>query len=140
MKILLVQLYNGKDIEPIYPLGLSYLSTALAAHDIIVFDQNICDNDPFGETGKILLEFSPDVVGLSMRNIRLYSRSTENYSFQNQLKATIRAEKLDSPEKVKGCFITTKKSRKLRQNNWFVPLLLQFMKSNNGHGYTSLKE
>lgn len=89
MRVLFIQLYSGDEVEPIYPLGLCYLATALPTHETKIFDQNMC-NDPFSETEKILSDFSPDVVGISIRNIRLHSKKKGYSLFQDQLKRTIR--------------------------------------------------
>ena len=93
MKILLIQLYNGGEVEPVYPLGLSYLSKVTSADDVRIFDQNLCKSDPFFETERMLLDFSPDIVGISIRNIRLHSEIQEGNLFQDQLSKTIRAIK-----------------------------------------------
>lgn len=93
MKILLIQLYNGGEVEAVYPIGLAYLSATLSAHDVRIIDQNICEIDPFSESEKILLDFSPDVVGISIRNIRLYSEKKGCSLFEDQLSKTIRAIK-----------------------------------------------
>lgn len=83
MKILLIQLYSGPDVPPVYPLGLSYLASNLEGHEVKGIDQNTCSTDPFLETAKTALSFNPDVVGISIRNLRLYSCGrflrTENF-------------------------------------------------------------
>lgn len=70
MKVLLVQSYNGR-YEPegvIYPIGLSYIATALAGHDVKVIDLNM-HAGCFNELRKKLTSFNPDIVGISLRNI-----------------------------------------------------------------------
>lgn len=68
MKVLLVQSYLGGSEPPIFPLGLSCISSSLYGHEVKVFDTNISEN-PFKDLEKIVKEFSPDVIGLSLRNI-----------------------------------------------------------------------
>lgn len=68
--MLLVQSYNGR-YEPegvIYPIGLSYIATALAGHDVKVIDLNMHES-PFNELRKKMTSFDPDIVGVSLRNI-----------------------------------------------------------------------
>lgn len=71
MKLLLVQLptsHFGAQ-ERVYPLGLSRLSSTVPG-DVVkrVLDMNIAA-DPWPELGDILLDFAPDVVAFSFRNI-----------------------------------------------------------------------
>jgi len=68
MKILLVQAYLGTQEPPIFPLGLSYLATAVKGHNVKVFDPNVVENPP-SEFTNILLRFRPEIVGISLRNI-----------------------------------------------------------------------
>ena len=89
MKILLIQLYDGGEVEPVFPLGVAYLAASLTAHEVRVFDQNVTDSDPFLETERLLFDFSPDVVGVSIRNVRLYSETKRCSLFTNQLSQTI---------------------------------------------------
>jgi radical SAM superfamily enzyme YgiQ (UPF0313 family) len=93
LRILLIQLYSGKECKPIYPLGLSYLSSVLPKHDVAIFDQNLCDNDPFSETENIVSDFSPAVVGISIRNIHIYSNTTGFFNADTSLRLTIDAIK-----------------------------------------------
>ncbi len=71
MRILLVQAYLGRK-EPIlvYPLGLACLGTVLQAkgHDLTGYDPNA---SPEGLEGlkKKIKEFSPQIIGISLRNI-----------------------------------------------------------------------
>lgn len=71
MKILLVQAYLGrKETFYIYPLGLDYLATVLHEHGykVKIFDPNVISDPYTGLTGCID-RFSPDLIGLSLRNI-----------------------------------------------------------------------
>lgn len=68
MKVLLVSANTHKEPYPVYPLGLDYVAAAIGdAHEVRIADMN----GPGGVeslVGKIR-EFSPDVIGLSLRNI-----------------------------------------------------------------------
>ena len=71
MKILLVQAYLGrKEDFLLYPLGLAYVGTALQSrgHEVRGYDPNA---SPEGLDGmqKRIIELSPDVIGISLRNI-----------------------------------------------------------------------
>ncbi len=71
MKILLVQSWLGRKGDlAIYPLGLAYLATVLEqrGHEIRVFDPNTADA-PLEDTARVVKEYSPELVGLSFRNI-----------------------------------------------------------------------
>ncbi|RJR28847.1 MAG: radical SAM protein [Desulfobacteraceae bacterium] len=68
MKVLLVSANTHKEPYPVYPLGLDYVAGSICeAHEVRIADMN----EPGGVeslVGKIR-EFSPDVIGLSLRNI-----------------------------------------------------------------------
>ncbi len=68
MKILLVSANTFTEPYPVYPLGLDYVAGAIAAgHQVQIADMNsLQDNDSLG---KIIRQFSPDVIGISLRNI-----------------------------------------------------------------------
>ena len=70
MKVLLIQAPQGlkEQKELAFPLGLAYLATALKNHEPTVFDPNIT-KQPFNEMEKILKKTTPDVIGVSLRNI-----------------------------------------------------------------------
>jgi radical SAM superfamily enzyme YgiQ (UPF0313 family) len=68
MRVLLVQSYLGGDEPPVYPVGLACLVPALKGHEARVFDMNT-SGAPFEELGALILDFSPDVIGISLRNI-----------------------------------------------------------------------
>jgi len=68
MRVLLVQSYLGGREPPVFPLGISCLSSLLYEHEVKVFDANISE-DPFKDFDNIIKEFSPDVIGISLRNI-----------------------------------------------------------------------
>ncbi len=68
MNILLVQSWLGGDGPPVYPIGLACLRAALPDHKVTCFDPNVWPDPLEGLTGR-LREVSPDVVGVSLRNI-----------------------------------------------------------------------
>jgi len=69
-KLLFVSANRYVNPYPVYPLGLSYLSTYLQErlphYEIRIFDFNLSTLSAFKE---YLVEFSPDFVGISLRNI-----------------------------------------------------------------------
>ncbi|MBI3599858.1 MAG: cobalamin B12-binding domain-containing protein [Nitrospinae bacterium] len=68
MKVLLI---NSNLLKPpITPLGLAYLSSAVrnAGHDAAILDLNFSE-DIRGDISKTISGFSPDVIGISIRNI-----------------------------------------------------------------------
>lgn len=68
MEILLLTSYLG-DAEPlVFPIGLSCIKSSLTGHTVEIFDLNL-SNKPFEELKNIIAEFSPDVIGISLRNI-----------------------------------------------------------------------
>ena len=68
MKVLLVSANTLKEPYPVYPLGLDYVSGAIAAdHQVQIIDMNsLGDRDSLAT---IIEAFSPDVIGMSLRNI-----------------------------------------------------------------------
>ena len=79
MRILLVQSLTEFNQEPIFPLGLCYI----AAHIIDethIFDMNT-SKDPYGDLAKELKSRKPDVVGISLRNIKVANPGVHFSSF-----------------------------------------------------------
>jgi len=68
LNILLTQAYLGRTERPVFPLGLSCLASLVKGHNLKVFDPNVSEN-PTSELSDILIDFRPDVVGISLRNI-----------------------------------------------------------------------
>jgi anaerobic magnesium-protoporphyrin IX monomethyl ester cyclase len=70
--ILLIQQYlkNSSEIGPIFPLGLSYIATALKKEGIIttVIDLNLF-NTPYLILKEVLSDTKPELIGISLRNI-----------------------------------------------------------------------
>jgi 5-methoxybenzimidazole methyltransferase len=72
MRILMVQTQSveGVSSERVYPIGIVLLGGLLKeeGHEVSILDMNV-QNDPFRALKEQLLDFHPDVVGLSLRNI-----------------------------------------------------------------------
>ncbi|MEA3232876.1 MAG: lipid biosynthesis B12-binding/radical SAM protein [Thermodesulfobacteriota bacterium] len=68
MKVLLVSANQYTQPYPVYPLGLDYVADAIAArHSVEIIDLNLlADSEAFYNA---IEQFSPDVIGLSIRNI-----------------------------------------------------------------------
>ncbi|MCF8144863.1 MAG: radical SAM protein [Deltaproteobacteria bacterium] len=68
MKVLLVSANRLKTPYPVYPLGLDYVADAISMeHRVRIADMNEMGNSD--SLAGMLQGFSPDVVGLSLRNI-----------------------------------------------------------------------
>lgn len=68
MKVLLLQSYLGGGEPPVFPLGLACIKAQLPNHDVRGFDVNTSKR-PLEELKKVVEEFSPDIIGISLRNI-----------------------------------------------------------------------
>ncbi len=70
MKALLISANNEKDPYPVSPLGAAYVAQALKQNGHVVEILDLCfSEDHLGGTAAAVQRFSPDVVGLSIRNI-----------------------------------------------------------------------
>jgi len=68
MKVLLVSANTLREPYPVYPLGLDYVAGSIAAdHQVEIVDMNSLVN--FDSLAAMIKEYSPDVIGLSLRNI-----------------------------------------------------------------------
>jgi anaerobic magnesium-protoporphyrin IX monomethyl ester cyclase len=97
-RVLLVQPHTMLDEPPIYPLGLSILAACLGDRDVRIVDMNVLQK-PVNTLVRILREYSPDVVGLSIRNIKNVRPGMHVSTLEGHLRAirTIRAERPDVP-------------------------------------------
>ena len=72
MRVLFIQTLSveGASQERVYPIGIVILAGSLQerGYTVDILDMNI-EPDPFGAVKNKLLDFRPDVVGLSLRNI-----------------------------------------------------------------------
>ncbi len=68
MKVLLVSANTLREPYPVYPVGLDYVAGAIASdHQVFIADMN-CLGDR-ASLAAVIKEFSPDVIGISLRNI-----------------------------------------------------------------------
>jgi radical SAM superfamily enzyme YgiQ (UPF0313 family) len=88
MRVLLVQAFTALDMELVYPLGLAYLAAHLVdEHEVAIFDVNLHRDDPYGALEGELRRFQPEVVGFSLRNMKVGMPSLHTDDFQPQQKA-----------------------------------------------------
>jgi radical SAM superfamily enzyme YgiQ (UPF0313 family) len=67
MRVLLISANTLTDPYPVYPIGLDYVAAALTpAHEVRILDMN-CDG--IEAVKSVTVEFRPEVVGVSLRNI-----------------------------------------------------------------------
>jgi putative variant cofactor biosynthesis B12-binding/radical SAM domain protein 1 len=83
MRVLLVQAFTALDMELVYPIGLAYLAAHLDGHDVRIFDVNL-HTDPNDALRRELELFEPEVVGLSLRNIKVATPGTHADDFEPQ--------------------------------------------------------
>jgi radical SAM superfamily enzyme YgiQ (UPF0313 family) len=68
VKVLLVSANTLREPYPVYPLGLDYVAGAIAKnHHVQIVDMN--SPGGYDSLAAVIKEFSPDVIGLSLRNI-----------------------------------------------------------------------
>jgi len=68
MKVLLISANTLTTPYPVYPLGLDYVADAIAAdHEIKIVDIN--NLGEHGSLGREIDDYSPDIIGISLRNI-----------------------------------------------------------------------
>jgi radical SAM superfamily enzyme YgiQ (UPF0313 family) len=95
MRVMLVYSNRTRILEPAPPIGLSYVATAVrqAGHQVRFVDLMISP-DPLTELRTALREFSPEVVGFSVRNIDnvVAQRTSWHLDEVSELIATVRAE------------------------------------------------
>lgn len=72
MRVLLVQALSMEEVPPerVYPIGIVSLAGRLVdrGHTVGILDMNM-GGDPFGALKEKLLDFEPELVGISLRNI-----------------------------------------------------------------------
>lgn len=77
MKVLLIQQDMGirESVYQALPIGLTYIAASLRDYAVKIFDPNILPIDRvYNELNSLIVEFSPDIIGISIRNI-----DTTNY-------------------------------------------------------------
>lgn len=68
MKVLLISANKVIEPYPVYPIGLDYVNSAIdKRHDVRIIDVNCCDES--FELSAVINEFSPDLIGVAIRNI-----------------------------------------------------------------------
>lgn len=72
-KILLIQAISmeGMDIERVYPIGITTLGTIIrrsGRYAVRIFDMNMALS-PYAELRRLIAEWQPDVLGISLRNL-----------------------------------------------------------------------
>lgn len=84
MRVLLVQAFTALDMELVYPIGLAYLAAHLGEHKVEIFDLNLYRDDPFSQLTLCLQAFKPDVIGISLRNMKVGMPDKYTDDFQPQ--------------------------------------------------------
>lgn len=97
MRVLLVQAFTALDMELVYPLGLAYLAAHLDRHEVAIFDVNLHRDDPYGALDAQVRAFAPDVVGVSLRNMKVGMPHLHTDDFEPQQRA-IRCIKQAAPD------------------------------------------
>lgn len=87
MRVLLVQAFTALDMELVYPLGLAYLAAHLDEHEVEIFDVNLFREAPYEALEQKLKAFGPDVVGISLRNMKVGMPHLHTDDFEPQAKA-----------------------------------------------------
>lgn len=98
MKILLLQSYLGRQEDVVvYPLGLANIATAISnrGHDVQMFDPNVLAH-PYEDLQEYLRRFTPDVVGISLRNIDNQNRISPFY-YYTHFQTTLATAKKSNP-------------------------------------------
>jgi radical SAM superfamily enzyme YgiQ (UPF0313 family) len=81
MRILFIPSYLGRREPAVAPLGLLSLAGNLApGHSLRIFNPNLAQN-PWDETKNAIEEFSPDIIGISLRNIDTTKFSDQFYYY-----------------------------------------------------------
>ena len=96
MRVLLVQAFTALDMELVYPLGLAYLAAHLDGHEVRIFDVNLHRDAPLAALERAVRDFAPEVVGISLRNMKVGMPHLHTDDFQPQAEA-IRCIKRTAP-------------------------------------------
>ena len=94
MRVLLVSANRERLPDPIFPLGLAYVAAATreAGHRVAVAD--LCfGRQPLHDLRKQVMQFGPDVVGLSLRNVdnAAYPRTVDYLEGHREVVNVLRA-------------------------------------------------
>ncbi len=93
MRVLLVQAFTALDMELVYPIGLAYLAAHLDGHDVAIFDVNLHRQAPLAALEAEVRRFQPDVVGFSLRNMKvgMPTLHTDDFTPQQQAIQAVKA-------------------------------------------------
>jgi anaerobic magnesium-protoporphyrin IX monomethyl ester cyclase len=94
MRVLLVQAFTALDMELVYPIGLGYLAAHLDDHVVDIFDINLHRDRPLEALGERLLAFRPDVVGISLRNMKVATPGVNSDDFEPQQNMVLHIKKV----------------------------------------------
>lgn len=130
MRVLLVQGYLGSRNTDtlVYPIGLSYIATALSedGHDVRIFDPNVHE-DGLGKLHSELGNYQPDLVGVSLRNTdsACYLDHRDFYAHLGRTLKTIRRARPSAPIVIGGTGFSTFPEKIMRDHgeiDFGVPL------------------
>lgn len=100
MRILLIAAYLGRrELRgPVFPLGIAYLSATLSKnkYEVQLFDPNIEEN-PYEGIREKIKKFSPDVVGISQRNMDTTQR-LDPFCYYSSLSPTLKLIRSIAPK------------------------------------------
>jgi len=102
MRILFVQAFTALDMELVYPIGLAYLAAHTPEeHTVEIFDNNLVRNadDPYQVLADKVRDYKPDVVGISLRNIKVATPGLHTDDFEPQQK-TVQRIRQEAPNAV----------------------------------------
>ena len=102
MRILFVQAFTALDMELVYPIGLAYLAAHTPEeHTVEIFDNNLVRNadDPYQVLADKVRDYKPDVVGISLRNIKVALPGLHTDDFEPQQK-TVQRIRQEAPNAV----------------------------------------
>lgn len=98
MKVFLIQSYLGDKELLVFPIGLACIKPALKDHEVRVFDMNT-SKTPYEELKFEITNFTPDIVGISLRNIDSTNKTKVVYYYK-YLKETVKIIKESSNAKI----------------------------------------
>ncbi len=94
MRVLLVQAFTAVDMELVYPIGLAYLAAHLPDHEVRIFDVNLHRERPYDALADQVRDFRPDVVGFSLRNMKVGMPHLHTDDFEPQRLAIERVQRV----------------------------------------------
>lgn len=96
LKVLLIQSSTGSEYA-VYPLGLSSIAACMRGHVVKLFDLNTA-GDPAKELVRFILQFKPDLIGISLRNIDNQDRMHFQNYYRKYFQTEIRLIKETAPD------------------------------------------